>query len=235
MKKQNNNVILGIIIFTFLAIGGCKKKDNTPPPVINGKVKSMNWVWGGNVTTDYTYDSQGRLTMSQDNNHTTGSVIKNIYTYGTNSVIIQTINGTSQSTKVYNLNAQGYIINGDSTNYNYDNEGHCIYSSNSYSTYTYTYTNGNMITDVETYNGTTYTYTYTFLTDKTDYRDNGMKFYGNGSKNLVNYMTRTPSQSPPNPDITTLTYEYDSKGRVTKETGLNTSSYTTTTTFTYFD
>ena len=234
MKKLFKNLTVLLILISFFAIGGCKKKDGplTTPPAINGKVKTSTNSDGSGTpsTTTYTYDSGGKLTMMQQNDQkitivwTSSKVVMNFYD-STGTIIVEKDSAV--------LNAQGYISSNNGITFTYDSEGHRTGATSTNETDVYTWSGGNCTSIVYTSaSNPVETNSFNYLTDKTDYRSFGMEYIeGKGNKNLIGSDTDNKSGSPV---TTTYTYEYDSKGRVSKETKVSTGS-TQINSYTYFD
>ncbi len=193
--------------------------------VPNGKIKS---IVSGSVTNsvikqldsvEYSYDAQGRITIKTIvfNNPLGSGTDKYIFTYSVNSVISQYFSPATSSTPssfdTIFLNAQGQETgySGHENIFSYDAEGYLISFYAGSTVVTRSYTNGNLTTS--TYNGSSTTCAY--LNDKLEYRDYAsIYFQGKGNKNLTNVITLSSGSTD------TYTYEYDSKGRVTKQTNV---------------
>lgn len=244
---KNLKFILLLLIF-LSSIYGCKKaEDNTPETTplstttnnskVSGNVKTKTYT-NGSIDT-YAYDSLGRCTSIKG-----GNLSLTTYDY-TGNIVTTSIDGRIVAKDT--INSYGYCsgISAYGWKYLFDSDGHHISiivnggSGNGGHTYNYTWIDGNIA--VENTSGTigNITTTYSYLVDKTEYRSFGTLWNdGKGSKNLVSRKIRTSTTL-----IVTDThfvYEYDSKGRVSKETvtvvdhdgvtvGVSMNSYT------YFD
>ncbi len=201
-----------------LAISSCSKEDDNGNNAA-GNVKSE--YKGGDYLYNYTYDSEGRISLVQYVYKANGVNSRKItYGYTLSTVAISGYDSASNNavnTFVYHLNSDGLIIDGRGYHYNYDGERHLtgiIDTLTGDYTYQATYLDGNMISEVVgAYPNISYL-NYTYITDKIDHRDFGTPFAGKRSTNLVSTMYTSI-------DTTTYTYEYDPLGRVTTETRTN--------------
>jgi len=233
MKKQMNKLIMAVTLFAVIAIGGCGKKDAA---TINGNIKKVFSTSNSNSPSSigFTYDAQNRLTLAEQFD-SAGTLVGHItVTYTANSLHYEAFDsaGASQYVADATLNAQGLVtsVTGDASVLTYDSEGHLLLRDNGATDKDiYTYSNGNKIKEISVGSSSSDTTTYTYLTDKTELRNRGMSFMGKGSKNLLSTETRNPGAS-----VRVYTYEYDSKGRVSKETTVE-PFYNGVQTFTYFD
>jgi hypothetical protein len=245
-----NKALLAIIIFALLVVAGCKKNGSSVNTFGAIKSAKSSFRFGVgvylNVSSSYTYDSQGRPTKMQYYDSLGNATWYRTYTYKGDSLVW----GASDSgglnpgvINTYSLNGQGYIA-GSAVGpevFDYDNLGHCVYHTYQSQIQTNAYSNGNLIATNFNANGISSTITYTYLTDKTEYRNYGFAAYlgppycdygmgelsGKNNANLINI-------SISGFDTVVYTYQFDSKGRVIQEqqqpigsdTILQTVSYT---------
>lgn len=236
MRKTKTILSAGIMmaLLAIIMIGGCKKKDDTPvTPTGKERIKTFKGQASVFYTDSIEYDASLRQSVYWS------SVPKVVYTYNGNTVIKE----GQDAVDIYNLNSQGYATSkiyrsysGGITifdTYTYDADGHMLthFSTDSlnYSrdTIIQTWSGGNMTSsyhgaanDLSAYYFSELT-TYTYLTDKISTIENenfGKLFLGKGSKNLINTISIV------NAGVTTLNYEYDTKGRVKKQTGIPANS-----------
>jgi hypothetical protein len=185
------------------------------------------------------YDAQNRITSLKSEGQSA------TYTYSGNKAIVAIIGDSMTINAEYTLNTSNYPTSGKfvtsymgipitiNFTYTYDSEGHCTKSKQSLAFFgqemnsivDYEYTNGNLTKETaydeaspEEKDVTTYTY----FTDKSDSRALSMsKTYvidvqGKGSKNLIKQSVTLDTEG--NETVVNYTYEYDSTGKVTKET-----------------
>lgn len=215
-----------------LILSSCE--DPEAPDQINGRLATS--VSDG-ATTSYDYDSEGRLTRWEQTGAGTTYLVTIQYGSGTVTWTesFTDSSGTQSGTTIYTLNGQGLAASDNSGNtYTYNADGNQTMTSGSSGSFTYTWVGGNNTVETAadssgTVQGTT---TKTYLTDKVDYRDYGLGFMGKPSKNLISSSASTWGGSTQN---ATYTYEYDSKGRVSKETMTYSGSTPSVTTYTYED
>ncbi len=212
------------ILFTFLAIitiasfNSCKK-DPVTAPVVNDllgipKIKTTSYSYPGNTPNLETlqYDANGRII--HDENKENGILARSTSVVYLNSTTITLVSVDYQNspattdTSTITLNDKGQAIHEE---YSPTDNWDITYDSNGFMEdgEVLVVANGNVVK-----RGTV---TYEFNLDKTNtigYKNMGIGFYGNDDKNLVTKWTDGA-------DIHTFTYEFDSKGRVTKQTELN--------------
>jgi hypothetical protein len=234
-EQTHNTIVMKIKLFqiglaALIAFGlhSCEKEADPEP--VNGLVKSVSVVLGGTTSIEsYSYDEQGRIvlvTITQTGEFP--GTETTTYSYSQNTVVaIVEFDGGGTMTTTYNLNADGYAVSdSDGSTYNYNADGHMTSAIYPWRTETRTWSGGNMVSI--SYSDGTPTDTYTYLTDKGDYRDYGKGWSGKRSKNLVS------SVSNVNIGVN-ITYEFDAKGRVTKETHTDPGSNSMVYTYTYKD
>ncbi|MBL7933437.1 MAG: hypothetical protein JNL60_16140 [Bacteroidia bacterium] len=254
-----------IALIALLSAGvlfSCKKKDDkpeeetpvvtpTPAPTI-AKIKSETMTTNSNGTTvssktDYEYDSNGRvIKMTRDD----GSY--STLTWGSTQVIQKDFDDntvtTPASISTYDLNASGLCISqsqgtlGTTATYEYNADGYQTKMTTTNSGQTtvlnFVITNGNQTSMSTTFSGFPMTMTIEYFTDKTNTIGNvnhGMTIFGKDSKNLAKKMSTNVLGQTTASDIT---YQFDSKNRVSKMSQTQTVSGITTsnsTSYTYFD
>ncbi len=199
-------------LVVILALGGVMVSTSCKKNTVNGRVKSQTDVATANgqtstVTTNYSYDNQGRQTLAQP------SVGNSTVTVYGNGSVTQT---TGSTVVTYQLNSSGLAISDNSGGtYQYDNNGYEISETHGpNSSTTFTILNGNVSNESLVNNGNTVTGNFSYLTT-TDYMDLGIKFLGKRNVNLVN--TLLISQGG-NTTQYTFAYTFDDKGRVLQST-----------------
>ncbi len=185
------------------------------------------------------YDAQNRITsLNAEGQAAT-------YTYSGSKVTIAIIGDSMTANAEYTLNSSNYPSSGKlvtsymgipitiNFTYTYDSDGRCTKSKQSLAFFgqemnsivDYEYTNGNLTKETayseaspEEKDVTTYTY----FTDKSDSRALSLsKSYiadvqGKGSNNLIKQSVNLDAEG--NTTVVNYTYEYDTTGKVTKET-----------------
>lgn len=232
IDKMKNAICFSIALLTVGIFSSCEEET---VDAINGKVASMA---SDGTNTSLEYDDQGRLTSYTQTGG--GNTYQVTIQYGSGTVTwtesFTDSSGTASGTTIYSLNGQGYAVSDNGgTTYTYDSDGHLLSETSSSSSVEYTWSGGNQVSNVnsDSTGAAQYTQTKTYLADKEDYRDFGMAFLGKQSKNLINTVTDNYGATTYN---ATYTYEYDSKGRVSKETvAYQGSSNPSVTTYTYQD
>jgi len=223
MKNTTIFVIATLVaLIVVTGISGCKKEDDdtSKKAGVTPKIKTLSYYdpWSLATRTEtYAYDAQGRVTTvtTSFSDGSSGSVVS--YSYGTN-YMTETRPGIGP--KTYALNSDGYVSDYFLGTQTYDADGHVT----SDGTHTYTWANGNLISSTNDPSGSL---TFTYHTDKTNTIGNdnkGMSFFGKESKNLINTSTNGSGT------VLVYSHEYDSQGRVTKETGKYGYAYN----YTYF-
>lgn len=219
MKKKVYSFAVMAMVAGIAILSGCNK-DSTPNGKVKSKTESFTNAQGqtSSLTTTYTYDGQGRITLSQPSS---GNVTS--YSYGNGSITVTS--GTTVITGT--LNGQNLLT---STNtgftFTYDNNGYLIASTAGASKSTVnTITDGNVTSSTTNDNGNSTTTVYSYST-KSDYRDYGQSFFGKNSKNLVTTETISNANGTL---VFTHTYTFDEQGRVQTETttGNNTTDVLT--------
>lgn len=247
-----------VVLATLMSVSvlfSCKKNDDkpeeetpvvTPAPTVY-KIKSSSSTSNGKtVKTDYTYDSNGRVVKMSSDDGTSSTLdwssancIEKHFNSGATAPV---------STTTYDLNASGLCtsqtddVASSVTSYEYNSDGYqtkmTTTASGQTSSVTYGYTNGNQTTITTNGGGTSTTMTMEFNTDKTSTIGNinrGMTMFGKDSKNIPKKISMTISGITVSINIT---YEYDSKNRVSKMTqtqsGFGTTS-SSSTSFTYVE
>lgn len=226
--------LAGVSIFT-----GCKKDDEAPAPV-NGNIKQVQTKIinnAGGVVVFYSYntfDSENRLveTLGMDGlGNVTG---KQVYVY--DATTVSTVGYDPDLTTIsyadtYQLNDNGQAINSMANPFAaclYDADGHLLRYCNPSDTTVYSYYNGNKVNEYRTASGNVTQFTAYNYSNLPDYRNTGTRFLGAPSKNLV---TTEVSQAG---YTSQYLYEFDTKGRVTKQTVARYGS-TYITSYKYFD
>ena len=213
MKK-----VVGVVsILVVLAWAGCKKENI----LIFGKIKTATSGFG---TSTYTYDNQGRVILAQ---HANGS--KDVYIHGTDTFWHQIFSAgatTPSSNSAFDLNSQGYYSFGGKRTYN--SQGYLL-QVDWYPDFvvTYSYSGGNLIQETTNDHGTISLVTYTYDSNFYESRDWGLPYFGKGSKNLVSEETRGTNHY-------VYTYEFDSQGRVSKQTQVVNNAAPDIGTYTYY-
>ncbi len=186
------------------------------------KIKTVTYTtteYVGYEVDTYQYDTQGRVTRVDFTDGVENDF--ETFEYPNSTTVIEKWGSDAYT---YTLNATGqaiqYVESGSSTNtyyYTYDSDG--FMSNGNFRVVV----NGNIVSD----GGTTYEYDLTKINTIGD-KNMGLGFYGNDDKNLITKETNGAY-------IVTYTYEFDAKGRVSKQTadysGLNTDYLV----FTYTD
>jgi len=213
---------------TGLLVSCSKNNNNSPvnnPTPGSFRVKTYSSNYG---TTTYTYDAQGRLILK-----VFGNGAKSEYNYSTPNKVIESYyfsNGNLEGTGEFDLDANGLMIkevysDGPANLYTTDydanknviKEVHNI--NGNISVLDYFYTNGNLDSMQYKTNGSLYhTTIYSYYTDKPDLLNNdiwGQGYEGYYGKHLLKKeQTRYTDGTTDN--VWEYTYEYDSKGRVSK-------------------
>ena len=209
-------------------LASCSKNNNgspNNPSTTSYRAKSYT---DDNGTTNYTYDSKGRLISE-----VYGNGAKSEYDYSNPNKILNNYyfsNGTLEGTGEYDLNAAGLIVkrvysDGPANVYTteYDASKNVIKKVNTVngnvSVIDYFYTNGNLDSSRYKWNSDYYSTTiYSYYTNKADLLNNdiwGVSYEGYYGNHLMKKEeTRYADGSPGS--IWEYTYEFDSKGRVAK-------------------
>jgi hypothetical protein len=202
------------------------------------------------LTHTLTYDGFGRIVVDMATGITTA------YTYSQGLIDMQTTYSSSADyTKAkYIVNSKGYpmtqyaeyssqgILAKDTVHYNYDANDYFVGFSGTGYSLTYTYANGNRVSGIYTLHGQTYyTISYEYYTDKPRsnvYDSQYVDKLGANEKNMRKKNTRNYADGTK--QVYEYSYEYNSKGAVTKEievytaydaSNVVTSTSTTTSTF----
>lgn len=218
---MEKHTLVTLILFYVLTISfeSCKKIN---PP--NGKVKGETYRHQFSNTTDidtlsYSYDQQGRVISIQ---HING---QETYVFNGNSYIYTPLSGVSVTGT---LNSQGLVTSiSNGFTYSYDQNGYLVSWLGPDFSYYYTIGNGNILEDSEVNNGNSSIQYYTH-SSIIDYRDFGRSFEGKQNHNL------TLSDSVSVGQKSTISYTFDSKGRVATET-ITGNGILFVDAFTYFD
>jgi YD repeat-containing protein len=205
---------------------GTTPDEPTPPPAGSIKIKTFT---GDNGTTTFTHDSQGRLATRLYPN---GG--KEEYDYSTPNKIIKKYyfpDGSLDGTGDLDLNAAGLVIKGVYSDggpnlytYEYDAEKNlvkmAIEANGNATIVDYFYTNGNLDSSRYKLNGNHHSTThYTYYTDKADLLNNDV--YGQGYEGYFGkYLLKKEQTHYADGDQKAwdYSYEFDSKGRVSKRT-----------------
>lgn len=235
-------LVLFFAAFVFSCLPGCKKDNNTASPH-TGKIKSMGYLnTGTNGTTmsNITYDSQDRIvgTVNIPDGYDS-------FVYQGNRILLlyyEDVNNLSAPLTIdtFTLNAQGYLSNGSIANgitRTFDANGYVLTetkNSNTASpiTTTHVYSNGNEQSASYTDGGGqlhTYTYQYNTHAETHGHNAAGSPYWGKDNANLISRVIQNDGGTDL---ITDYTYEYDTQGRVTKETQVGYLNQTTT--YTYY-
>lgn len=213
------------------------KKNNTNTALPGSTIpKVKNYTIGGDNVT-YTYDAQGRI-LARVN---TVSNWKYEYSYSTSAVTEKYFVGTTlSSTKLYDLNADGFVTKESYTfpvasvpyktiyNYNANKQVATIIKSNTLNTNTTTETNfytGTTLDSTHTtfsYNNDLYRFWYTYYVDKTNsiaYKNQGYFFWAETAAIPLKKQTsifRTNGFF--NTQVDDYTYLFDAANKITKRT-----------------
>jgi YD repeat-containing protein len=223
-----------IILFTLITISlaACQKNksDDNIPVAPTPKIKTYSI---GTSDVAYSYDTQGRLLTRIS----VAGDWKYVYTYSTNSVKEDYYTGAIiTTTRVYDLNADGYVIKevltfpvtgNYQTNYTYtaNKQIATMVSSNSLNTKTNTQTNFYTGTTLDSshltysYNTDKYRYIYSYYTDKKNsigYKNSGHLFYPEDASFPLKQAKYIFSAT--NTQIDDYTYSFDTQNRITKRT-----------------
>ena len=226
MKK--NFLIIATALTTLLF--SCKKSDTSPNPTGGVATDSKIKTWtGGSYTTTYSYDASGRSTGHINSD---GSKVENEYLSGIVKSKLYTTGGVYIYTETHELGADGIATKITRSNapsfselrtYNSDKQIVKILTNinGTVQNIDFFYSNGNYDSSRFSNNGNwSLTIKRTYYTDKLNSFSTdatGESFYGKESKNLLKTEQYTyPDGSKGN--MTTYTYEFDAKGRATKET-----------------
>jgi hypothetical protein len=241
-------IILSAVVF----FASCKKNDTAPQPEpIGDRIKSIsittqNVSGSGTYSYTYGYDDKGRVTYSRIT-HTGDSTS---YTYSGNTITERLFSGgVVVGTGTIELNSAGQVrqsttVSGVQNAYSYNSDGYLssgsfVFSSGT-STNTYYYSATKLLDSiVYMYNiaGVISKQTYIYDQYMTGNRKtNGVKNFGEtwwGKDAEVPYQRRTRIVDGGTPEITTYSYEFDAKGRISKQVSLQPGPLTVTTTYTY--
>lgn len=252
---MKNRINTTTILLVALLLFGCKKEKNDDPVITpeptpttdgqKGKVATYN---NGEFIDTYYYDSQGRAISLKRDGKLSATASYNTSYY---KVVEYDSEGNPVDSVVYPLNAQGYIASSGNETYTYDTEGHVIKIERPSSKTENTFNNeGDKVKYVDTYNSADGTSIYTFnvsylpTLNSIDFGDSFI--WGKDSKHLmseeivhwVKYNAIGEEVDSYTQTSNTYTYEFDSKGRVSKCTqnqneGGVFHSYVTT--YTYYE
>lgn len=218
---------LALLLSLTLFISCDKSQDTEPQPEENKipKIKTETRYSNGNFwyTNTYEYDQEGRIAkLSNEDIITT-------YQYEPGKVIIKNV--YNKSGQIYNdtllLNNKGFVAVSDDFNYEYDAEGYRILAPDFLTTppsaLTLTILNGNMVKSTPKYwnEYVMQTSTYKFQAGLNTIGDENKGIFWNGTqnKNLMSeeyIKTVTPGRTYEL--LSTFTYEFDTKIRVSKKT-----------------
>jgi hypothetical protein len=240
MKHVVNILVLGFILISFSNCSKDKESNEVSsalPKVPKIKTKEEKSSFSSiTYSYNYEYDSYGRLIKEYRSK--TGIKNYQIVTciYPSLNLIILIDSSKFNDTVSYfikdtmHLNSKGYVIlekgQYSSTNYSYDSLGFQL-SKNGKNIVV----NGNLIQSEEV-NNTNY---FEFYLDKINtigYFNFGAYFWGKSNQNLIKKYTRSD-----NNNSYTNTYEFDEKGRVTKQVNIDIyigGSDTTITSYSYY-
>lgn len=191
------------LLFIMLIAGCNKDEEQNLIPL----VKTSN---GGYVTSTHFYNADGRIEHIEDDGVTSMTA-----TYG-NSNATLVYNGSAQV--VYELNSAGHAItesgNGQTIRYVYNTAGNNTHVIIGNDTIFNTWQNDNMIKTSFSNSAVVYDYTYyTSGTNTIKNANSGMAFLHVDSKDLIK--TKRCNSGCADKDYT---YEFDSEGRVSKQT-----------------
>jgi hypothetical protein len=190
--------------------------------VVNGKTYYLSLL--PDVQIDYGYDSQGRITSeTQTESGLNSRTILTTYAYGPSSLergyyLSEKGGITNRYTGLSTLNSAGYIvsdslINVSSTTYAYDANGYMIRQRKGNTLITREINNGNMVK--QTTNNQTYT-TYSYDLTKPS-QPAISNLLGKVSLNLlIREETVSTDFTGTRSNLTNYSYEFDSKGRVSR-------------------
>ncbi len=229
-----------LFILTIIFLTTACKKDNATneivsnPPIAIPKVKTLS-IGGDNVT--YTYDAQGRV-LSRIN---TASNWKYEFSYSSNTVTENYYVGTTLSTtKLYDLNADGFVIKEyyafptasipykSIYTYNSNKQVATIVKSNTINSNVTTETNFYTATTLDSsrttfsYNNDLYRYWYSYYTDKANSISNknqGYLFWSEAATMPLKKQTSIfKTNGFFNTQVDDYTYLFDIENRITKRT-----------------
>jgi len=219
MKKFFIFFVMAVVVgFT-----SCNKDEdeaeNSGTPLI--KTHIATYGDGAAENEAFEYDSKGRVVkiILSDGNV--------LITYVSDTQI-KVVEGSDVSE--YTLDANGRAVSVKSTDASGAVETYTFMYSGGFMSFegqTTTVSNGNIVKEVAIVGEYTYETIYAYYTDKTNTigtNNQGVKFMGLDNKNPVKTATST-STSPNGTYSSTVnyTYEFDSKGRITKVTGVSSS------------
>lgn len=226
-----------VLALATAVFAGCKKDDSAPAINGNIKIETVKIISsGGSVDishTERTYNGNNQVLTETDTDAAGNPTGKDVYEYAGNTVTVTHYLAdlvTEGYQYVYHLNSKGLVESQDgaSVTYTYDADGHLV-NKTDIGVVDYTYYQGNLISIEAKDNTGIVTAFYSFnYTDVADYRNNGQTIFGKGSKNVI------ANRSDNNGNLVVPVYEYDSKGRVTKQTyAIGGNIFITS--YTYFD
>jgi len=211
MKKILYSTLSIAFLSSVLFLGSCKKTTS-----VNGLVQTeveVATVNGVATTTNFTftYDGQGRQILKQVSGSTVSSVS---YNYGSSGQVVQTTTGTNAGTVTYTLNSQGLASSDGTNTYSFTNGYLTTEDDAAGNSLNSTVSNGNVTGTTVVEGGVTTIYAYQFSTTQ-DYRNFGLSFLGKRNTDLVSSESVTSTGTPTQ---YTITYTYDSQGRVLQQT-----------------
>jgi hypothetical protein len=222
MIQNFKTIALLVAILSTVMISGCGKGQENTSRVKTKIVRSNTYLYQSDSLT-YTYDERGRLVAMQ------GVASISTFAYADGKVT-QTDNFNRNT--VYTLNSKGYAVSDSRGNsYTYDSKGMLILQiqSSGDTLIKCNTENGDIITskvylpyavsDTFTYTdiGETRTFGYDFLGSKGAHLPKSLAKYGR----ILGY------------NAFAITYEFDSKGRVSEETMTSRNAIAVKTTYTY--
>lgn len=232
---MKTKLLLAIMLVGTACLFSCSKDDNDNLPGIPmissismGRYPSPNPI-------KLSYNSENKLVS-----YSLENTVEHSYTYGNGTVTREIFGFVGQvlAIDVYTLNNKGQAISsvtyadeigiGESTRttYEYDENGYMTrkvvvaYPNDSAITI-YTVLDGNVISETCSGKSYAYSYTYDYYYDKSNTigdENQGIYFLGKQSVNLVRKIISDA-------DVRTFTYEFDEKGRVSKQSCVSFSDY----------
>lgn len=212
MRTNQTFTPTAVLFMLLLAFNGCKKDKDEVLESARVKTHSLTNLQSGYALSEtYSYDAQGRVTLVEYSNGN-----REDYSYAANQVTISYSDTSLNPPYVItvNLNSRGLAEScSDGRTFEYNAEGYLVKENLGVDSFVYyNYINGNLVARTRVGpGGIIIDYSFrTFTTDKQEFRDYGVAFWGKRNKNLVQSMQF-------NAFIDFHTYEFDSKGRVSKE------------------
>lgn len=213
MTKNQTYTPIAVLFMLLFAFNGCKKDKDEE--LVSARVKThslTNLQSGYALSETYSYDAQGRVTLIDYSNG-----IREEYTYAANQVTV-TISDTSSTPLFvtnYSLDSKGLAeSSSDGRTFEYNAEGYLVKENLGVDSFVYyNYINGNLAARTRLGpGGIILDYSFrTYTADNLELRDYGLAFRGKSNRNLVQTMQFSGF-------IDFHTYEFDTKGRVSKET-----------------